>query len=40
MEPSQLLRHVVDQLERLRLPYLVTGSIAAEGRVDRRDGSG
>lgn len=29
MEQSQLLRYVVDQLERLQLPYLVTGSIAA-----------
>lgn len=29
MEPSQLLRHVVDVLERLRLRYLITGSVAA-----------
>lgn len=29
MEQSQLLRYVVDRLERLKLPYLVTGSIAA-----------
>ncbi|HUU94873.1 MAG TPA: hypothetical protein VM487_03970 [Phycisphaerae bacterium] len=28
MEPSQLLRHVVDVLERLRVRYLITGSIA------------
>jgi hypothetical protein len=29
MEPSDLLRHVVGVLERLHLPYFVTGSVAA-----------
>jgi len=28
MEPSDLLRHVVERLERLGIPYLVTGSTA------------
>lgn len=28
MEPSELLRHVVERLERLGIPYLVTGSTA------------
>jgi len=28
MEPSELLRHVVQVLERLGLPYFVTGSVA------------
>ena len=28
MEPSELLRHCVAALERLRLPYFITGSVA------------
>ena len=27
MEQSELLRHVVSVMEKLRLPYLVTGSV-------------